>query len=171
MVPRDVAHCPWLLWHHTAGAKSQTVFDIDAEHRAIGDAMCAYNFVIDAAPVPSIWYCRPLDVVPAAAMGANPEGIHISCIGNFHTPDPGYNGPMSALQFEALEWLTIWLHHRLPQINRTIGHREVKEIRMKLDGISEQEAATLYATACPGDELFARLAGTKLKVAAAFARR
>jgi N-acetylmuramoyl-L-alanine amidase len=150
MTPRDARVCTDLIIHHTAGPRTQTVHDIDAEHRAIGDAMIGYNYFIDDAGL--IWRGRPVSVVPAATYGRNPQSLNVCLVGNFHTPDAGYNGPPSAAQLKSLEALCVQLHLGYPSIMRTIGHRDVAQLLVDLHLISP-DAKGDYATACPGDDL------------------
>ena len=144
-----------LIVHHTAGPVSQTPLDIDREHRAIGDAMIAYNYVI--TPNGCAYSGRPLSAVPAAAYGRNTESVNVVLVGNFQSDAPGFTGDPTPQQVAALKVLALQLHRTVPSICRTIGHRDVAPLFYGGDGD--------YATACPGDRLYALLTDVKRYVA------
>lgn len=152
MVGRNVAIISDIIVHHTAGPTSQTAYEIDTEHRNIGMAMIGYNFLI--AHDGAINEGRPIQYVPAAAFGRNHESINVCLVGNFEHGDHGYTGPPSAAQIVALKQLSVYLHSTYPQISRTIGHRDVATLFYPGDEAD-------YATACPGDQLYALLPDIK----------
>ncbi len=158
MTPRAIASISDLIVHHTAGAVTQTPLEIDAEHRAIGDAMIAYNYVI--TPDGKVYTGRPIDVVPAAAYGRNAQSINVVLVGNFEAGDAGYTGPPTKEQTASLEALAIQLHRQYPTIERTYGHRDVATLFYAND-------TAPYATACPGSVLYAELASIKRAIGAA----
>lgn len=147
MIPRPIAHATDLIIHHTAGPAVQSALDIDAEHRQRGFAMIGYNWVIEHDG--RVCKGRPMDVVPAAAYGRNSQSIDIALTGNFQPDDAGFTGDPTAEQIQALKELSLKLHHDIPSIVRTIGHRDVAGLFYNGDGD--------YATACPGDRLYAQL--------------
>jgi N-acetylmuramoyl-L-alanine amidase len=147
MTPRDVKDITDLVIHHTGGPVTQTVEQIDAEHRAIGDAMIAYNWVI--VPDGTVYVGRPAGFVPAAAYGRNTESLNVCLVGNFEKGDPGFTGPPANVQVESLIQLAIMIHQRFPHIVRTIGHNQVAGL---FYGGSDY-----YATKCPGSLLAAQL--------------
>lgn len=144
-----------LIIHHTAGAKTQTPLEIDAEHRSINDAMIAYNRVI--TPDGKVYSGRPDNYIPAAAFGRNAESINVVLVGNFQSDDAGFTGPPTAEQLQALDDLAVLLHRQYPSIVRTIGHRDVAPMFYGGDGN--------YATACPGDLLYKDLPAVRRFVA------
>ena len=146
--------------HHSDGAATQTVTDIDREHRNLkpyGDAMCGYTWVVDRAG--KVWIARPLEVVPAAAWGRNTESVDAALIGAYEHGTPEYNGPPTAAQLAALEDLCLWAHRALPSINRTYGHGEIAALFYGGD--------PSYATQCPGTDVRAILPAMKWRIAQA----
>lgn len=147
MTPRDEKDITDLIIHHTAGPVHQTVEEIDAEHRAIGDAMIAYNWVI--VPDGTVYVGRPAGFVPAASYGRNTQSLAVCLVGNFEKGDPGFTGPPSAAQVASLISLGKMIHQRFPHIVRTIGHNQVASLFYGGSGD--------YATLCPGSLLIAQL--------------
>jgi hypothetical protein len=99
MANRSLASISDFIVHHSAGSITQTVQEIDAEHRAIGDAMIGYNWVI--TPDGSVYSGRPVVYVPAATYGRNAESVNVCLVGQFQEVDLGpndapYTGPPSA---------------------------------------------------------------------------
>lgn len=148
MTARALSSITDLIVHHTAGATTQTPLAIDAEHRAIGDAMVAYNYIITQDG--TVYDGRPLCYVPAAAYGRNAQSINVCLVGNFQSDDAGYTGPPTSAQIQSLCQLAAQLHLTIPSIVRTIGHRDVAEIFYPANPSD-------YATACPGDKLYSSL--------------
>jgi hypothetical protein len=106
--------------------------------------MIGYNYVIDGTG--TCWSARPDNVVPAAAWGMNPISLNVAVTGQFQSDAPNYAAP-PPVQLAALTQLAVDLHHRYPQISRTIGHRDV----------AAAVGNSAAATACPGDELYYQL--------------
>lgn len=152
MTPRDPSKITDLIVHHTAGPKTQTPQEIDAEHRALGDSMIAYNFVIEQDG--TISQGRPVDVVPAAAFGRNVESINVVLVGNFQKGDPGYTGPPTSQQMQSLMDLALLLHKQYPTIVRTIGHCDVAIMFYAND-------TAPFATDCPGSDLYESIPAVK----------
>lgn len=152
MASRAISGITDLIIHHTAGALTQTPLDIDAEHRAIGDAGIAYNFVI--TPDGKIYMGRPAMYVPAATFGRNTESINVVLVGDFQSDDKFYTGEPTEAALDSLKSLAVYLHKLYPSIVRTIGHRDVAPMFYPSD---EGD----YSTACPGDKLYAHLPDIK----------
>lgn len=155
MTPRLRGSISELIIHHTAGPAHQGPLEIDAEHRARGFAMIGYNYVIDYDG--TVFAGRPLLDVPAAAYGRNATSVDVALTGNFQSDDHGFTGPPTQPQIAALEALALFLHQQLPTITRTIGHRDVAPLFYPNDQGD-------YATACPGDLLYAQLPAIKAAV-------
>lgn len=156
MTARALSSITDLIIHHSAGSTQQTAIAIDREHRLIGDAMIGYNFVI--TPDGTVYDGRPLCFVPAAAYGRNLQSVNVCIVGNFQSDDRGYTGPPTSEQIASLKTLAAQLHTQIPSICRTIGHRDVAPLFYAGDGD--------YATACPGDKLYALLADVRAYCAA-----
>jgi hypothetical protein len=134
--------------HHSAGPITQTISDIDAEHRSIGDAMIGYNWVIDHDGV--VWEARDPIYTPAAAYGRNEQSVNVCLIGQFHPNAPGFTGDPTVSQLAALANLCVYAHHRWPGIIRTIPHSDVA-------GFYPESERGNYSTECPGDRLRAHI--------------
>ena len=156
MSPRDESGISDFIVHHTAGPLSQTVSGIDQEHRNIGDAMIAYNWVI--TPNGDVYGGRPTSFVPAAAYGRNGQSVDVVLVGQFQPDADGYTGPPSAAQMTSLEALCLWAHRRFSSIVRTIGHRDVAPMFFPQD---ESD----YSTACPGQKCYELLPAMRSRVA------
>jgi len=141
-----------LIIHHTAGSLSQSAIDIDKEHRAIGDAMIAYNWVITSDG--QAFVGRPIEYISAATFGRNTQSVSVVVVGNFQSNDPGYNGSPLPLELQALRELCLYAHVTIPTIVRTIGHRDVAPLFYP-DNKGD------YSTACPGDTLYAYIPAIK----------
>jgi hypothetical protein len=142
---RQVSNITDFIIHHTAGSVSQTVLDIDAEHRAKGMAFIAYNWII--SPQGTIFQGRPIWWVSSASYGRNQQSVAACLIGNFESGDPGYTGRPTGAQLDALNRLAVLSHIHIPSISRTIGHRDVAPLFYPHD-------TAPYSTACPGDQLY-----------------
>lgn len=161
MAPRELTVITDEIIHHSAGSVHQTPLEIDEEHRGRGMAMIGYNFVIDR--IGTVYNGRPLTFVPAAAYGRNLESVNICLLGNFEKDDPGYTGPPTPAQIQALKDLSIYLHHQLPTIVRTIGHKDVAT-QFYPNNPGD------YATACPGSELYGLLGSVRQEISRSLAR-
>lgn len=157
MQPRATSSITDFIVHHTDGPADQSVAAIDLEHRAIGDAMIAYNWVITKDG--TVWSGRPVDYVPAAAYGRNAQSVDVVLTGQFQPDAANYTGPPTAAQMASLEALCVYAHRTFPSIVRTIGHRDVAPMFYNGDGN--------YATACPGDDCYKLLPAMVKRVAAA----
>lgn len=148
MTPRPLSVISDFIIHHSAGNPNQTPLEIDAEHRAIGDACIAYNWVI--SPNGSVYAGRPVNFVPAASFGRNSQSVNVCLTGNFEHGDSGYTGPPSQAAMTSLMDLCLWAHKQYPTIVRTIGHRDVATLFYPKD-------TAPYSTACPGSELYTEI--------------
>jgi hypothetical protein len=143
MTPRPLNVITDFIIHHSAGSLTQTPLEIDAEHRSIGDAGIAYNWII--TPDGKVYDGRPINFVPAAAFGRNLQSVDVCLIGQFHPSAGGYTGPPTDAQYSSLVDLCVWAHKQYPTIECTIGHRDVATAYYKFDEAD-------YATDCPGDK-------------------
>lgn len=141
--------------HHSGGNPAQTPLEIDSEHRARGMSMIGYNYLIDPNGV--VYSGRPVEFIPAAAFGRNTESVNICVLGNFEKDDPGYTGFPTQKQTLALTDLLIYVHHQLPSIVRTIGHRDVATMFYPNNTAD-------YSTLCPGSELYNQLGAVRTVV-------
>lgn len=148
MTPRALASISDFICHHSAGNPDQTPLEIDAEHRNIGDACIAYNWVVGKDG--TVYAGRPVEFVPAAAFGRNSQSVNVCLTGNFQADDAGYTGPPTSQQMSSLNDLCLWAHKQSPTIVRTIGHRDVATMFYPND-------TAPYATACPGSELYKQI--------------
>jgi|HubBroStandDraft_6_1064221.scaffolds.fasta_scaffold02059_9 N-acetylmuramoyl-L-alanine amidase len=142
---RDLSVVVDEIIHHSAGPTTQTVLDIDAFHRARGYVMIGYTLIIGADG--TVYQGRPLEMVPAAAQGFNTISVDICLIGNFQPDDPGYTGMPTAAQIQSLKDASVYVHQKCPNIERTLGHRD------------------LMSDACPGDLLYALIPSIRAYVA------
>ena len=150
MTSRSIADVTDLIVHHSDGPQDQSPLAIDAEHRAENPpfAMIGYNFVI--AGDGTVYEGRPVGFVPSAAFGRNSVSIDVCLLGDYQPGTPGYNGQVPTAQLQALKDLSVAIHRQYPSIVRTIGHRDVASFY-------PEDERYLYATACPGDTLYAYL--------------
>lgn len=149
---RPVQSISDLIIHHTAGPLGQTPLEIDAEHRAIGDSMIAYNWVITDDG--QVFTARPIDVISAASFGRNTQSVSIVVVGNFQSNDPGYTGAPLPMVLDSLKQLCLYAHVGIPSIIRTIGHRDIAPMFYPTDQGD-------YSTACPGDTLYEKISDIK----------
>jgi hypothetical protein len=155
MTPRPLHEITDFIIHHTAGSLTQTALDIDAEHRSIGDAMIAYNWII--TPDGKVYAGRPVEFVPAAAFGRNLQSVDVSLVGQFQPGAGAYTGPPTSEQYSSLVDLCTWAHKQFPTIDVTLGHRDVATEYYKNDPAD-------YSTACPGDKLYELIPQIRLAV-------
>jgi len=129
----------YIVVHHTAGPQCQDTNAIWKEHIDIGDNGIAYHRVIKGDG--TIVQGRPDDTVGAHAIGVNECSVGVVLEGNFQ----GVDTPTNA-QIASLEWCLANYTAMYPDA-KIIGHRDVAGIVCRPD----------YATACPGDTLYAML--------------
>jgi hypothetical protein len=149
----DAAHHVYLVLHHTAGPASQTVQDIDDEHKAQGWAGVGYHRLVYVDG--TLHEGRPDDVMGAQAKGLNAKSIGVAVMGDFTAHLPGaaqWAGLVHCLAVEAKRWA-------IP-VTRIIGHRDVSTL----------VGDPTVATACPGDALYSALSRLRHEVAAEMAR-
>ena len=146
--PRSLSSITDLIIHHTAGSLYQGPLEIDAEHRAIGDAMIAYNWVITNDG--QVYNGRPISVDSAASFGRNQVSVSVVLCGNFQSDAPVFTGPPLQAQIDALKQLCLYAHLSISSIIRTYGHRDIAPMFFP-DNQGD------YSTACPGDLLYAKI--------------
>jgi len=129
----------YICIHHTAGPQNQDTQSIWDEHINIGDDGIAYHRIIkgDGTTVQG----RPDDTIGAHAYGVNQISIGIVLEGNFQGIDTPTDAQISALKDNIADLLVMYPGAKI------IGHRDVADITGHPD----------YATACPGDTLYAML--------------
>lgn len=142
---RDPSQIVAFIIHHEAGPRDETPLQVDAQHRAQGWDGIGYTWVIGEDG--TVYWGRPIKMVPAAAQDMNTVSVDVSLTGNFQSDDPGYTGPPTDAQIQALKDLCVWAHQQIPSINQIDGHRDVAMI---------MEDPSV-ATACPGNILYAML--------------
>jgi hypothetical protein len=132
---------------------TETVDDIHEQHLAQHWAGIGYHGVIypDGTGIQG----RPFNMIPAAAQGLNTESVDICLIGNFQSDDPGFTGPPTQAQIDTLIKVFAFLGTIFPNIDKTIGHRDVAPL------IGDPSVAT----ACPGNLLEAQLPEIRTKIA------
>lgn len=155
---RDQATITDLIVHHSAGPKSQTPQQIEAFEISRGDNGMPYTWLVDDAGV--IYTGRPSYAVSAATYGRNVQSVAVCVIGDFQTDDGGFNGPISPAAWSSLCDLAVYAHRQIPSIVRTIAHRDVA-------GLFYPNDTADYATACCGDQLYARLPELRAYIAKA----
>jgi hypothetical protein len=134
-----------LVIHHSAGA-SGSVDQFRREHMARGWADIGYHAVCgNGRGMGDGWigHGRADEKQGAAVFGANAGKLHVCLVGNFHKPEPGFTGPPTRAQLDALggwllqkSWLYAGRFARPPL--EVAGHKEV--------------ALPTHPTACPGSE-------------------
>lgn len=154
MEQRDTSAVDTAIVHHAVADKTLDISQIAAmEQAAQGFITVGYHAYLKCVdPVKDEWVVqegRPLDCVPAAALGYNLKSYDICMGGNYQ---PNVEGvPTDAVSENALKVLIAHLHEvkaKLPALKYLIGHRDVTNV------ITHDPND---ATACPGDLLYARL--------------
>jgi N-acetylmuramoyl-L-alanine amidase len=125
----------YLIIHHSAGKPTDTVADIDQEHRKRGWLMIGYHFVIEREGVHGFLKAARPDAMTGAHCGVNKynrEGLGLCVAGYFHPGSPLSEKMQERLYLDVLgAVLHICKKYRIPA-KHVLGHRDVK------------------ATACPG---------------------
>lgn len=152
LTPRSVSMITDFIIHHTAGPINQTALDICKEHMDRGFSTIGYNWVITEDGV--VHSGRQIEYVPAAAYGRNTQSVNVALTGNFEFGDPGYTGPPTPQQIQALKDLCVYAHASMPNIVRTIGHKDVAPLFFPSDEAD-------YSTACPGSQLYSLIPAVK----------
>jgi len=149
MTDRPPFQVEYVVIHHTAdNDQHQSIEDVAAgEIVSQGFVTVGYHYIVMGDGTVQIG--RPLNKKPAANIGLNVQSVAISLEGNFHPSDSGYKGevPSEAAIKSAITIVNNLLKPQCPNLRRLIGHRDVSRIVARPD----------YATACPGDILYARL--------------
>lgn len=130
----------YLVVHHSAGAKTQTIEDIKQIHIKKGYVDIGYHKVID--PDGDVHQGRADAVIGAQAFGANAFSMGICCIGNYDIEEPNESLVKSLIQVLA----TLCKRHKL-SVDKIIGHRDVATMFKVPEG----------ASACPGKFMYAKL--------------
>jgi len=131
----------YLVVHHTAGPKTQTVQQIKDYHVKVkGYDDIAYNRLIDYKG--KVYQGRLDDAYPAHALGLNDCSWGVSLIGDFSKEKPPEKQLHSTIQTLAI----LCKKHKL-KANDIVGHRDVAIIRKN----------SKLATSCPGDALYGLL--------------
>ena len=147
LTPRPLSGVIVEVVHHSAGALTETVAEIHAQHLAQGWSGIGYTFVI--YPDGSIHTGRPMRDVPAATEGFNTESVAVCLIGNFEPGSDGYTGSPTPEQINSLVDISVYIHENIPSISATKGHRDFN------------------STACPGENLYNYLPTLRTTVAIA----
>jgi N-acetyl-anhydromuramyl-L-alanine amidase AmpD len=154
LTDRSLDVVEYVVIHHTADTDmNKDIAEIAREEvGSMGFLTVGYHAVIHANGV--VQFGRPIGKVPAANLGMNTVSYAISLEGNFEEGDKGYIGekPTEA-QIQSAIHLIELVKGRLPNLKFLIGHRDVDRI---MDGHGA------YATACPGNLLYARLHDLRL---------
>jgi N-acetylmuramoyl-L-alanine amidase len=158
---RTVSAIKLFIIHHSDGPLTETVQDINQQHLARGFNGIGYTWVI--TPDGKIYQGRPVSATPAAAEGANHDGVSVCLIGDFQPGTEGYSGNPTSQQIASLKHLRAWAQTQIPSIEMTIGHRDVQPM---IDGGSPlvSDPGENVATACPGDNLYAMIPEIKAAV-------
>ena len=141
---RDMDQVNYAIVHHAVTSLKTSPEEIDQMHRARGFIYIGYHLLVNTYG--EVFAGRPLSAVPAAAQGYNADSVDICLIGNFQSDEPGYNGPPTHAQYQALIDALVYVHQQVPSIDKTVGHGD------------------LMADACPGDIVKARLPSLKEQV-------
>jgi hypothetical protein len=170
---RDLAVVDCVIIHHSVGAQTMDIADVAAEEEAdqhfITVGYHAYVKLVDEAH--DLWAVqigRPIEDVPAAALGYNTRSIDICIGGNYEPNVPNIatnNVSENALQ-AAIGWIT-GAKTKLPNLKYLAGHRDVATWTEIL--AAEGETPADVSTACPGQILYDRL--HDLRVATGLATR
>jgi N-acetylmuramoyl-L-alanine amidase-like protein len=128
--------------HHSVTGPDTTPLEIDRMHRGDPDyfTMIGYHYLIGRNG--TIWQGRPIDCIPAAALGENTVSVDICLVGQYEPTEPNYNGPPPQAQLDALVELSAYVHRQIPSIDSTIGHHDA--------GLM---AIPPYEDQCPGKDL------------------
>ena len=131
-----------IVVHHTGVVSGAvTAASIHSFHKRLGWSGIGYHYVIDRNGI--IERGRPRDTVGAHCIGFNKNTVGISLTGNYNTMSP------AEVQLEALSELIAALcgiYRIRPGQGTIVGHRD------------------LVSTACPGDNLYARLPEIRQRV-------
>lgn len=155
LTDRDPSLIEYIVIHHSVTAPALPIEAVaKMEEAAQGFTTIGYNCVVTKAPGHwEIQEGRPLDKLPAAQYGLNREGYAICVFGNYQPNVPGV--PTNVLEQAALQLVIDRVNAvkaKCPNLKYLIGHRDVATIKAKHGGNPAD-----FATACPGDNLYARL--------------
>jgi N-acetylmuramoyl-L-alanine amidase len=154
LTDRELSQIEYFVVHHTADPDQvKDIAEIAAEEIASqGFSTVGYHAVIWKTG--EIQEGRPIGKVPAANLGLNTLSYAVSLEGNFQPGSPGYAGeqPSTAALAALVERIKL-VKAKCPSLKYLIGHRDVAAIAVRLEGGTLGD----YATACPGDSLYAHL--------------
>ena len=151
---RDLDVVDTVILHHAVADPTLDISEIAAmEQKAQGFITVGYHVYVKCVDVENDqWVAqmgRPIDCVPAAALGYNTKSYDI-CIGGNYQPNvegvPTNTVSENALKAAIAQILAA--KGKLPNLKYLIGHRDVTDV------ITHDPDD---ATACPGDLLYARL--------------
>lgn len=134
-----------LTIHHSA-TSAGSVEQFDRAHRARGFAKIGYHALVGnghGMPDGVIAVGRLDDELGAGVYGANQGKLHICLVGQFDKGSPGYTGPPTPAQLDALGW---WILSR----NWNYAGRFARPA-LEVAGHNEVSLKT-HPTACPGSE-------------------
>lgn len=157
---RDLSIVDGAILHHSDADKTLDITEIAAMEKKDQDFVTVgYHAYVKCVDVDKdLWVVqigRPIDVVPAAALGYNSRSIDICIGGNYH---PGAQSWTDTVSDRALHAAAAWIleaKRKLPNLKYLDGHRDVATWHSIL--AAENMTPTDVATACPGDRLYARL--------------
>lgn len=127
----------YIVIHHSAGNKKQTVEEIKAGHLKEGYSDIGYHKLVHY--LGQVFAGRDETEMGAQALEMNSESIGVCCIGNYQLNPPSPEMYKSLVQVVA----TLCKRHKVP-VENIIGHRDVAKIKNK----------PYVATLCPGDFLY-----------------
>ena len=153
---RDPATVSYVVIHHSVAPQTWEATQIAASEPFL---TIGYNAYVRLNPFSKAWEVqqgRPMNCVPAAQYGLNPQGYAICIAGNYQ---PGA-GPVDAVDDKALQLVVQQVHlareHGLGA-RFLIGHRDVETYYMVTEGVDQMTAAQLYGTSCPGQIMYAEM--------------
>jgi N-acetyl-anhydromuramyl-L-alanine amidase AmpD len=138
----------YIVIHHSAGNKKQTVEQIKNVHLKEGYSDIGYHKLINY--LGQVFAGRSETEMGAQALEMNSESIGVCCIGDYQKNEPSPELYKSLVQVVA----TLCKRHKVPAY-KIIGHRDVAKIKNK----------PYVATLCPGDFLYNLLQKLRVDVA------
>ncbi len=159
---RALSSISMIVLHHSFALRTLDITRIaEMEKTSIGATTVAYNSyckLVDADQ--DLWVMqqgRPIDCWPAAQYGGNDIGYAICLAGNYHPP-AGPTDPISEHALKLIAGQILAVKAKAPNLRYLVPHRGIARIAQVRNGWTDEQAAELAGTACPGDLLVARLA-------------
>jgi hypothetical protein len=151
---RDPSTVSYVVIHHSVAPQTWDATQIAESEPFL---TIGYNAYVRLNPISHTWEIqqgRPMNCVPAAQEGLNPQGYAICIAGNYQPNDGVTEDEVvdSALALVAQQ-VHLAREHGLGA-RFLIGHRDVETYYMVTEGIDHITAAQLYGTSCPGDLLY-----------------